>query len=140
METPEPKPQLIELISHPIEQQIDSNNMSNTSPILEEDYSTSMDRSQENLSKEPTEAGNVQQPNIEKEYPILYVDINLGKDRVERLTVYEGEDPNSVSQEFAERTGINDRMKSKLEKMLKEQLASILSRINEEEDDEDGNS
>ena len=32
-----------------------------------------------------------------QEYPILYVDINLGKDRIERLTVYEGEDPKEVA-------------------------------------------
>ena len=68
---------------------------------------------------------------------MLFVDINLGKNRVERLTVFEGDNPKEVSKEFAQRTGINEKMRIKLENMLQEQLTGLLTRINEVEDDED---
>lgn len=70
-------------------------------------------------------------------FPILFVDINLGKSRVERLTVFDGDNPKDVSKEFAERTGINEKMRVKLENMLQEQLTGLLTRINEVEDDEE---
>lgn len=110
---------------NPLDPCLDTTNLLNTSPILEEDYSDSMGNSGDKNDKNPDD------------YPVLYVDINLGKNRVERLMVYENEDPVEVAQVFATRTGINEKMKVKLEEMLKEQLAGLLSRINEEEDDED---
>jgi hypothetical protein len=36
----------------------------------------------------------------DKRYPILYVDVNLGEERVERLTVLEGDYANDVAHEF----------------------------------------
>jgi len=51
--------------------------------------------------------------------------------------VYEGEDPTKVADDFAKRTGITYKMKMKLENMLKDQLSGLLSKINEEEDDEE---
>ncbi len=33
-------------------------------------------------------------------YPILFVDVNLGEDRVERLTVLEGDTSREVAQKF----------------------------------------
>ena len=116
--------------------QLDTTNLFDTSPILEEDYSESVDHSQGSPEDRKSKEEIKNSSPGHREYPILYVDINLGKDRVERLTVFEGENPQEVSENFAERTGINDKMKLKLENMLREQLSSILSRINEEEDEE----
>lgn len=33
-------------------------------------------------------------------FPILFLDVNLGKDRVERLVIYEGDDPYAVADQF----------------------------------------
>lgn len=33
-------------------------------------------------------------------FPILFLDVNLGKDRVERLVVYDGDDPFKVAEDF----------------------------------------
>jgi len=35
-----------------------------------------------------------------QKFPILFVDVNLGEDRVERLTVYEGDQAKDVAHEF----------------------------------------
>jgi hypothetical protein len=36
----------------------------------------------------------------EENFPILFLDVNLGKDRVERLVIYDGDDPFAVADEF----------------------------------------
>jgi phosphoribosylaminoimidazole-succinocarboxamide synthase len=55
---------------------------------------------------------------------VRVIDVNLGKDRVERLTVYDGEEPKEVAEKFRLKTGISEKMQDKLEKMLVEQLKS----------------
>lgn len=71
-------------------------------------------------------------------YPILFVDINIGKNHIERITIYEGDDPDEVAKEFAETHNLNDKMFEKLKNMLEQQMAGILSRIKEEEYEEAG--
>ncbi|CAI2375618.1 unnamed protein product [Moneuplotes crassus] len=134
--------------------QLDKSELFNTSPIIEEEYSCTEETPSSNMLEADQEKSPQSQesdcsslekeqvhleespPDFDKGYPILYVDINLGKERVERLTVYEGEDPSVVSAVFAEKTGINEKMRIKLENMLKDQLSSILSRINEEDEED----
>ncbi len=36
-------------------------------------------------------------------YPILFLDVNLGKGRVERLVIYDGDAPMQVAEEFCDR-------------------------------------
>lgn len=36
----------------------------------------------------------------QQRYPILFVDVNLGEDRVERLTVLEGDTASQVAHQF----------------------------------------
>lgn len=67
-------------------------------------------------------------------YPILFVDVNLGEDRVERLTVLEGDTASQVARQFWVDHNLNDKMEEKLEQMLDEQMTGILARINEEEE------
>ena len=68
-------------------------------------------------------------------YPILFVDVNLGEDKVERLTVLEGDSAETVAKDFWIKHGLNDKMQEKLEIMLQDQMDGILDRINEEEED-----
>lgn len=70
----------------------------------------------------------------DQNYPILYVDVDLGEDRVERLTVLEGDYAGDVAYEFCIKHNLNEKMREKLEQMLDDQMAGILTRINEEEE------
>ena len=65
-------------------------------------------------------------------YPILFVDVNLGEERVERLTVLEGDTSHEVAHNFWIKHNLNEKMEEKLEQMLDEQMNGILTRINEE--------
>ena len=69
-----------------------------------------------------------------QKYPILFVDVNLGEDRVERLTVLEGDTASQVAHQFWVDHELNDKMEEKLEQMLDEQMTGILARTNEEEE------
>jgi hypothetical protein len=39
--------------------------------------------------------------------PILFLDVNLGKDKVSRIVVYDGDDPKEVTEKFAQLHGID---------------------------------
>ena len=73
-------------------------------------------------------------------FPILFLDVNLGKDRVERLVVYDGDDPIQVANEFCTKNNLDERKRRKLAKVIKKQLDSLLTRIDEDEDEEDSRS
>jgi hypothetical protein len=72
----------------------------------------------------------------EENFPILFLDVNLGKDRVERLVIYDGDDPFAVADEFCAKHCLEDKKKKKLAKVIKKQLDSLLTRIDEDEDEE----
>ena len=76
----------------------------------------------------------------EDNFPILFLDVNLGKDRVERLVIYDGDDPFQVANEFCEKNCLEEKKKRKLAKVIKKQLDSLLTRIEEDEDEEDSRS
>ena len=53
------------------------------------------------------------------------------------LTLYcIGDNPSLIAHEFAEQHKLSQKMYEKLQNMLKQQMAGILSRINEEEYDD----
>ena len=90
-----------------------------------------------------TETYNNDQEECEGEdenFPILFLDVNLGKDRVERLVIYDGDDPFQVAEEFCKTNGLEPRKQKKLAKVIKKQLDSLLTRIDEDEDEEDSRS
>lgn len=60
-----------------------------------------------------------------QKYPILFVDVNLGEDKVERLTVYEGDEAVDVAKEFWIKNNLNTTMQEKLEQMLNSYLSKI---------------
>jgi hypothetical protein len=72
----------------------------------------------------------------EENFPILFLDVNLGKDRVERLVIYDGDDPFAVADDFCAKHCLEDKKKKKLAKVIKKQLDSLLTRIDEDEDEE----
>ena len=73
----------------------------------------------------------------DENFPILFLDVNLGKDRVERLVIYDGDDPFTVADEFCLKHCLEEKKKRKLAKVIKKQLDSLLTRIDEDEDEED---
>lgn len=64
---------------------------------------------------------------------MLYVDVNIGKSAIERITIFEGDKPREVAQNFARRVGISEKMCTKLEALLEEQMKGVLRSIREEE-------
>ena len=58
----------------------------------------------ESPKRDPAEESKATKDSKEK-YPILFVDVNLGEDKSERLTVFEGESAFQVSSDFAELHG-----------------------------------
>ena len=105
---------------------------------LEDEVIDSFRRSDEDTTEEVLResAEFIDQPvdSPNQRYPILFVDVNLGDERVERLTVFEGDQARDVAHDFCITHGLNERMEDKLEQMLNEQMAGILARINEEEE------
>jgi hypothetical protein len=99
-----------------------------SSSIESDTFTSRLKQSIEEDSNSPSKEGHG--------YPILFVDINIGKNHIERITIYEGDDPNEVAREFSETHNLNDKMFEKLQNMLQQQMSGILSRIKEEEYEE----
>jgi hypothetical protein len=65
----------------------------NRKEYLEDEEIDSYRKSDEEIIFDPNESPN-------QKYPILFVDVNLGEDRVERLTVLEGDTASDVAHQF----------------------------------------
>lgn len=65
--------------------------------------------------------------------PLLFVDVNLGPGRAERIVVYEGDTAEQLAEEFTAKHGLDDNLKEKLVKLLENQIATLLVKIDEEE-------
>jgi hypothetical protein len=65
--------------------------------------------------------------------PLLFVDVNLGQGKSERIVIYEGDDSLTLANKFADKHGLDSVMKGKLKEMLDSQIAGLLARIEEEE-------
>ncbi len=70
---------------------------------------------------------------LENEEPLLYVDVNLGQEKT-RIALYERSNPEKVAKKFVKKQGLDDKILENLTNLLKEQLASALTNINEEEE------
>lgn len=70
-----------------------------------------------------------------EKYPILFLDVNLGKGKVDRLVIMDGDDPLKISEDFCKQHGLSEKKKKKLDNVIKQQLTGMLTRI--EEDDEE---
>jgi len=65
--------------------------------------------------------------------PLLFVDVNLGQGKSERIVIYEGDDSLTLANQFSDKHGLDAGMKVKLKEMLDSQIAGLLARIEEEE-------
>lgn len=72
----------------------------------------------------------------DEKYPILFLDVNLGKGKVDRLIIMDGDDPMKVADEFCEQHTLSDKKKKKLKNVIKQQLRGMLTKIPEEEGEE----
>ena len=64
--------------------------------------------------------------------PLLFVDVNLGPGRSERIVVFEGDTAEQLADDFTKKHGLDDNLKEKLVKLLESQIAGLLARIDEE--------
>lgn len=63
---------------------------------------------------------------------MLYVDVNIAPGRQERVIVYEGDTAEELAQEFCREYGLDGRMEEKLYEMLKGEMESLLTKIDEQ--------
>lgn len=63
---------------------------------------------------------------------MLYVDVNLGASRTERIVVFEGDESEELAERFVQEHGLDANMKFKLKDLLDAQIAGVLTRIEEE--------
>lgn len=66
--------------------------------------------------------------------PKLYVDVNIGKQNMERIVVYEGDTAESLAKAFCQKNQLNEEMEEKLVVMLDQQIAGVLPKIDENEE------
>lgn len=64
--------------------------------------------------------------------PLLFVDVNLGPGRAERIVVYEGDTAEALADEFTNRHGLDQNLRQRLVGLLQDQIAGLLARIDEE--------
>ena len=64
--------------------------------------------------------------------PLLFVDVNLGPGRAERIVVYDGDTADQLAEEFTAKHSLDANLKEKLVKLLENQIAGLLARIDEE--------
>jgi hypothetical protein len=80
---------------------------------------------------------NDMQDRMDERDPKLYVDVNIGKNGMERIVVYEGDTAESLADQFCEKHKLNKDMKEKLKVLLDQQIAGVLPKIMEDEDLDD---
>lgn len=74
---------------------------------------------------------------IDERDPKLYVDVNIGKNGMERIVVYEGDTAESLATSFCEKHTLSKEMKEKLKVLLEQQIAGVLPKIIEDDDADD---
>ncbi|CDW73762.1 UNKNOWN [Stylonychia lemnae] len=72
------------------------------------------------------------------EEPLLYVDVNLGKEKT-RIALYQRSNPELVAQRFLVEHGLDSNILDNLTNLLREQLQNALTNIDEEDASDDAN-
>lgn len=70
---------------------------------------------------------------MQNQDPKLYVDVNIGKQGMERIVVYEGDTAEGLAKEFCEKNGLTEDMEEKLKMLLEQQIAGVLPKIVEDD-------
>ncbi|CAI2375114.1 unnamed protein product [Moneuplotes crassus] len=73
----------------------------------------------------------------DSQIPLLFVDVNLGKGVMKRIILYEEDDPLYIAEMFAKDNNLEPNMKAKLETLLKKQMDGVLSKIVEDDENEE---
>ena len=71
----------------------------------------------------------------EDQIPLLFVDVNLGEGRSERIVVYEHQSAEELAKKFISDNHLDERLLSKLIYMLNEQISNLLTKIEETKDE-----
>lgn len=74
------------------------------------------------------------QDRMDERDPKLYVDVNIGKNGMERIVVYEGDTAEGLAIKFCQKHDLNEDMKEKLKLLLEQQIAGVLPKIMEDDD------
>ena len=65
------------------------------------------------------------------------MDVNIGRQGMERIVVYEGDTADSLATDFCVSNGLNIEMQQKLKVLLDQQIAGVLPKIMEGESSEE---
>lgn len=68
--------------------------------------------------------------------PYLYVDVNITDSEMSTIEVFEGDNAEALAKDFSLKHGLDDKTEKKLIEMLKAQMATVLCKIDEEEENE----
>lgn len=112
----------------------DHNNTDYEEPYVNNNY----DDSEQSPQKSPDSHNPVSAQN-ERE-PMLYVDVNLGTSGTQRIVVYEGDTAEGLAEKFSLEFNLDESMKDKLTQMLQQQIAGVLEKIDEDEEQISNNS
>ena len=69
--------------------------------------------------------------------PLLFVDVNLGANEQQRIVVYEGDTAQELAEKFCQEHDLDDETQKNLEALLEQQISSVLTKIDENEEDAD---
>lgn len=67
--------------------------------------------------------------------PYLYVDVNITDTEMSTIEVFEGDKAETLAKEFSVKHDLDERTERKLIEMLKAQMATVLWKIDEEENE-----
>ena len=61
--------------------------------------------------------------------PKLYVDVNIGRQKIVRIVVFEGDTAQSLARDFCEKHSLDNEMKLKMVELLDQQMKGVLSKM-----------
>lgn len=72
--------------------------------------------------------------------PYLYIDVNINNEEVHTIPVYEGDKPEILASKFAIEQGLDSEAEKNLRNLIRTQMASVLTKIDEDENEVTENS
>ena len=84
------------------------------------------------LSKGQNSPQNKSCASIKKRNPILFLEVNIGENKSERIVIYEGDSAEKLAKDFSQKHNFDEIKKEKLLKAIKSHITKILSSIEEE--------
>jgi hypothetical protein len=72
-------------------------------------------------------------PETEESAPYLYIDVNINNEELHTISVFDGDRPEELAKIFAQEQMLDNETERKLVQLIKLQMATILSKIEEED-------